>query len=61
MPEQKKTFEATRKDLLDAMSSRHHANVEERVLPFTNDDVPQFLRRLDDFEAASRKIRLRVS
>ena len=32
--------------------------IEEVVAPFTNDDVPEFLKKLDEFERASRKSNL---
>ena len=47
-----------RRKMLEAMTEitrKHGDTIIERVIPFTNDDVPEFLKRLDEFERLSRK------
>ena len=60
-------FERRRKRLCDRMAEKSRANGEEvitRVVHFTNDDVPNFLRRLDkaqrEMEEAMKHSRIRV-
>jgi len=54
MGETNKTFEESRKALLARMSARSRKPVIKKVIPFRNDDVPRYLRELDQFERQSR-------
>ncbi len=54
------TFEHSRKALLTQMTSNAKGKAIEKIIHFTNDDVPKFLRDLDQFEKQSRKSRLIV-
>jgi hypothetical protein len=51
----KMTFEQNRKALLIQMTSKTKAKTEERIIQFRNQDVPEFLKSLDEFEEKSRK------
>ena len=52
------SFEKRRKALLNRMSSKASGQPVSKVIRFRNNDVPNFLRGLDKFESASRKVRL---
>lgn len=54
MSKKSKTFEQRRKALLAAMLAHTRGPVIKKVLPFRNDDVPRYLRKLDEFERQSR-------
>ncbi|MEK6952646.1 MAG: hypothetical protein AABX29_06555 [Nanoarchaeota archaeon] len=44
--------------LLEAMTEatkKHGDTIIEKVIPFRNNDVPEFLEKLDNFERESRK------
>jgi hypothetical protein len=56
-----KTFEQRRKALLARMSARSKKQPIKKVIPFRNDDVPNYLRELDKFEEKSRQANLVVS
>ena len=56
----KKTFEQNRQELLVRMTAKADGNAEQMVVPFQNDDVPQFLKSLEAFEAHSRKTSIRI-
>ena len=58
MPGKSVTFEDNRKDLLAQMSSKAKGKIKELIMPFSNDDVPTFLRKLDTFEKKSRKTKI---
>jgi len=60
MAKKRRSFQARRKQLLVTMSKRCGDDSEDMVMPFGNSDVPDFLEKLDQFEAASRKSRLIV-
>ena len=49
------SFKESRKVILDQMTSKAKGKVQDKVIRFGNEDVPQFLRNLDDFESKSRK------
>ena len=50
------------KRLLDAMSKHcKPEEIEEIDCPFLNNDVPEFLRRLDEFEEESGKLDRRIN
>ncbi|CAN5165519.1 hypothetical protein BH23VER1_BH23VER1_13470 [soil metagenome] len=50
-----------RRDLLaNVLKASDPARVVSRKITFSNDDVPNFLRRLREFEAASAKVDHRV-
>jgi hypothetical protein len=55
------SFEQGRKELLVRMSSRSRKQPIKKVIPFRNDDVPNYLRELDKFEEKSRQVDLAVS
>jgi hypothetical protein len=59
-PKKKDKFEETRKKLLAGLVSNSKGKVITKVIPFTNNDVPNFLRKLKKFEDRSRKISLMV-
>ncbi len=52
------TFEQSRKALLIQMTSNTKGKAIEKIIHFTNDDVPKFLIDLDNFEKQSRKSRI---
>ena len=54
------SFEQGRKELLVKMSSRSRKPTIKKVIPFRNDDVPNYLRELDKFEERSRQANLVV-
>lgn len=49
------SFEQGRKKLLVEMSARSRKQPIKKVIPFRNDDVPNYLRELDKFEEKSRQ------
>jgi len=58
MPQTTKEFLRARQELLRKMTfiARQKGwTIETAVCPFTNNDVPEFLRRLDKTEAYQRK------
>ena len=55
------SFEQSRKALLTRMAARSRKPVIRKVIPFLNDDVPKYLRMLDEFEQQSRRANLVVS
>ena len=54
------SFERSRRALLTSMVARARGKATEQVIPFSNNDVPNFLRALDKFEARSRNVALVV-
>ena len=54
------SFERGRKGLVVGMSSRSRKLPVKKVIPFPNDDVPNYLRELDKFEERSRQTNLVV-
>jgi hypothetical protein len=56
----KKTFEQNRQELLVRMTAEADGGAEQMVVPFQNDDVPHFLKSLEEFEAQSRKTSIRI-
>jgi hypothetical protein len=55
------SFEEGRKELLVKMSARSRKQAIKKVIPFRNNDVPNYLRELDRFEEKSRQANLVVS
>ncbi len=55
------SFEQGRQELLVKMSARSRKQPIKKVIPFRNDDVPNYLRELDKFEEKSRQANLVVS
>ena len=55
-----KNFEQQQKALLAAMSAHARGQVIKKVIPFRNDDVPRYLRELNEFERQSRNANLVV-
>lgn len=51
----KMSFEESRKAILAQMTSNAKGQTQEKTIHFRNNDVPEFLRNLDDFEKQSRK------
>lgn len=60
MPKVKMSFEQSKKKLLKRMISKKAGKTVEQVVKFHNDDVPTFLRGLDEFERRSKKCRVLV-
>ena len=58
MSAKNKTFEQQRKMLLAAILTHARGRVIKKVIPFRNDDVPRFLRKLNEFETHSRNANL---
>jgi hypothetical protein len=56
-----RSFEEGRKELLVKMSARSRKQAISKVIPFRNNDVPNYLRKLDKFEEKSRQANLVVS
>ncbi len=56
----KKTFEQNRQELLVRMTAKADGDAEQRVVTFQNDDVPEFLKSLEEFEVQSRKTSIRI-
>ena len=54
MSAKNKTFEQQQKALVAAMSAHARGQVIKKVIPFRNDDVPRYLRKLNEFERQSR-------
>jgi len=52
------SFEKTKKNLLKRMTSKKSGKTV--IVEFKNDDVPTFLRNLDEFEKVSKKCRIMV-
>ena len=55
------SFEQGRKELLVKMSAKAGQQVIKKVIPFPNEDVPNYLRQLAKFEQASKKVNLVVN
>lgn len=47
-------------ELLKRMFASSRCGAVRKVIPFKNNDVPRFLKKLDRFEARSAKARLLV-
>jgi hypothetical protein len=60
MPRPKQRAEVQRSKLFEAMSDQSDTRGVGKVIPFRGNDVPTFLKRLDEFDAVSRKSRLRL-
>jgi hypothetical protein len=60
MKKASETFEKEREALLRRMSKVSN-NLSEKVISFTNQDVPEFLKKLDQFEQLSRKSTMMVN
>jgi hypothetical protein len=55
------SFEQRRKELLVKMAAKAgKQRVIKKVIPFRNDDVPNYLRAVDKFEEESRQANLVV-
>jgi len=54
-----KIFEEQRREIYNAMIDSipycERDKIITKVIPFRNDDVPEFLKRFDEFEKKSRK------
>ena len=59
MPNKKNPMEV-RLAIIDALTKGCKGPVIEKVIHFTNDDVPEFLKRLDRWEKRSRKVSLLI-
>ncbi len=60
MSDKNKFFEQRRKALLAAMLAHTRGPVVKKGIPFRNDDVPRYLRKLDEYERQSRDANLVV-
>ena len=49
------SFHESRKALLVGLTAKAKGQETEKIIRFGNDDVPDFLRKLDSFEAKSRQ------
>jgi hypothetical protein len=54
------SFETSRKTLLVGLTASAKGKETEKVIHFSNNDVPSFLLKLDKFEARSRHTNLMV-
>ena len=52
------SFEEKREELLRAATSRSRGQGVSKQVPFTNNDVPEFLRQYRQFKEESRKVRV---
>ena len=59
-PEKEMSFEESRKEMVRQMISSANKPIIEKVIPFHNNDVPEFLKRLAAFEEKSRKVSLLI-
>lgn len=59
-PRAKMSFKESRKALLAQMTSKAKGETQEMVIRFQNEDVPNFLKELNNFEKESRKARFVV-
>lgn len=55
-----RSISALRKNLLAQNSNASDRKSYTREVQFSNEDVPRFLAKLDAFEKASAKVKLRV-
>ena len=60
MSKRTSSFEQKRTELISAMCDGCSQGTITKVIRFTNDDVPEFLKRLTEFEERSRNIRVDV-
>jgi len=58
VPKVAMSFEKTKKNLIKRMTSKKSGKTV--VVEFKNNDVPTFLRNLDEFEKTSKKCRVMV-
>jgi hypothetical protein len=58
VPKVAMSFEKTKKNLIKRMTSKKSGKIV--VAEFKNNDVPTFLRNLDEFEKISKKCRVMV-
>lgn len=56
----KVSIESSRKELFAELKRNCKGNSIQKVIPFTNHDVPDYLRRLEAIEEESRKTRITV-
>jgi hypothetical protein len=54
------SFQQGQRELLVKMSAKAGKRAIKKVIPVRNDDVPNYLRELNKFEAASRQAHLVV-
>ena len=54
------SFEKNREILRQLMAARAKGHVITKIIPFQNQDVPNYLARLNRFEKASQRSRLIV-
>ena len=54
------SFKKGQRELLVKMSAKAGKHAIKKVISFRNDDVPNYLRELNKFEAASRQAHLVV-
>jgi len=60
VPKVRMSFEQTKKNLLKRMISKKTGKPVDQVIRFRNNDVPTYLRGLDEFEKRSKKCRVLV-
>ena len=51
---------SSRKALLKAMAKNDSRSAHEQVVPFSNNDVPKFLKRLNKLEEQAKNTRFKV-
>jgi hypothetical protein len=54
------SFETSRKALRVGLVAHSKGKETEKVIPFANNDVPDFLRKFNEFEGRSRQTYLMV-
>jgi hypothetical protein len=54
------SFETSRKALRVGLVAQAKGKETEKIIPFANNDVPDFLRKLNEFEGRSRHTCLMV-
>ena len=55
------SIEASRRALLADLKKKCKGKTIKKSVPFTNDDVPKYLKWLDNFEEESRKAAIQVT
>lgn len=55
-----KEFKESQKRLRQVLRERFGDKIIEVTIPFRNDDLPKFLRRLEEFEEESAKSKLMI-
>jgi len=54
------SIENSRKELLARLKRNCRGDIVHKVIRFTNEDVPEYLKRLESIEEGSRNVRITV-